>query len=310
MDKAIKIIICSVIVLCILIAAVPTAVYTARGSLKSKELPSGFADAIKADAYEKIGSVRIMSSNLLVHYESWGGLPAKPRAKKYIELINTYKPDVIGVQEMCDEWFCLLGRNLPSEYKMINKTATGSFIRMTALIYNSSTLNLIDSGEFAFENGDNARLRRIVWGVFEEKQSGKCFAVTNTHFDLIREGREEELTAVMESQCRKTIDFSNELNKKYSCPVFSTGDFNTMENSEFTNPVDIPAIYYALAGSIQDAKYTAKLQACGNAQNWDYPSYDHIFINGNASIEAFGVLSYDYLSDMSDHYPIIADAAL
>lgn len=143
----------------------------------------------------------------------------------------------------------------------------------------------------------------------KRKQEAR-FAVTNTHFDLIREGREEELTAVMESQRNETIRFSNELKEKYSCAVFSTGDFNTMEDTEFTAPVDIPAIYNSLAASLQDTKYAARIQVCGNAQDWDYPSYDHIFLNGKAKIEAFGVLSYDYLSDMSDHYPIIADAAL
>lgn len=310
MPKALKIIICAVLVLCILITAIPSIVYAIRGNLKGTALPDGFTKSLNENAYENAGDIRIMSSNLLVHYESWGGTPARPRAKKYIEMLNTYMPDIIGIQEMSDEWFCLLGRNLPDGYKMLNKTMTGSLIRMTAMIYNSSTLELIDSGEFGFEQGDNPRLRRIVWGVFENKETGKRFAVTNTHFDLIREGREEEFTAIMEYQRDKTISFSNELREKYSCPVFSTGDFNTMEDTEFTNEVDIPAIYNSLAQSLVDTKYSAEKQLCGNAQAWEYPSYDHIFMNGEAKINAFAVLSYDYLTDMSDHYPIIADVTL
>lgn len=32
-----------------------------------------------------------------------------------------------------------------------------------------------------------------------------------------------------------------------------------------------------------------------------------IFIKGNAETETFALLSYGYLSNMSDHYPIFAD---
>lgn len=310
MPKALKITLCIILAFSVLITAIPSIVYTIRGSLKSTALPDGFTKSLSENAYENEGNLRIMSSNLLVHYESWGGTPAKPRAKKYIEMLNTYTPDVIGIQEMSDEWFCLLGSNLPNGYKMINKTITGLFIRMTAMIYNSNTLNLIDSGEFGFEQGDNPRLRRIVWGVFESKETGKRFAVTNTHFDLIREGREAEFAEIMEYQRERTISFSNELKEKYDCPVFSTGDFNTMEDTELTNEVDIPAIYNSLAQSLVDAKYEAKTQICGNAQAWEYPSYDHIFMNGEASVNTFAVLSYDYFTDMSDHYPIIADVTV
>ncbi len=58
-----------------------------------------------------------MSSNLLVGYKSWGGLPVKPRAAMYVSLIQTVKPDVIGVQEMCDGWYCAIRNNLPKGYK-------------------------------------------------------------------------------------------------------------------------------------------------------------------------------------------------
>lgn len=310
MSKALKIIIIAVLCFCLLVTVVPLSVFSARGNLKKVSLPDGFEENLSADVFDNTADVRVMSSNLLVHYESWGGLPAKPRAKQYAEILNRYKPDVVGIQELCDEWFCCVNNNLPDGYKMLFPLTTGAFVRMTAMIYNADTLDVMDSGNFAYKEKDNPRLRRVVWAVFEVKATGKQFAVTNTHFDLLREGREEELTAVMHSQADELLAFVNSIADEYSCPVISVGDFNTMEDTAFTKPVDIPEIYNKLAQNLTDSKFSCENKICGTEQDWDYPSYDHIFIKGNAQAKTFALMSYSYLADMSDHYPIFADIKL
>ena len=307
MKKKTKIILSSAVAFVLLVTAVPTAIFFGRGNISSEALPDGFSQSLKADAFQKETDVRIMSSNLLVHYKSWGGTPAKPRSKQYTEVVNEYKPDVIGIQEMCDSWYCLLQNNLPDGYKLLFPFSSGVFVRMTAMAYNSDTLDLIDSGNFAYENGDNPRLRRVVWGVFEVKETGKRFAVVSTHFDLLRDGREEELTQVMRSQKDELLSEIDRLSAEYNCPVFSTGDFNTMEDTPETREIDIPEIYNSLAQNLTDTKFNCNNRVFGEAQAWEYPSYDHIFIKGNAETETFALLSYGYLSDMSDHYPIFAD---
>ena len=308
--KTKKIIISILLVLALLIASVPTAIFFIRGSENGVELPNGFEDEINSNVFDNNADIRVMSSNLLVHYKSWGGTPAKPRAKQYTTLLESYKPDVVGIQEMSDEWYCLLRNNLPDGYKMLFPFSSGVFVRMTAMIYNSNTLDLIDSGNFKYSQGDNPRLRRVVWGVFEVKKTGKRFAVTSTHFDLLRDGREEELTKVMRSQTNQLLDFDNDTYKKYNCPVISVGDFNTMEDTPETKPIDIPAIYNTLAKNLTDSKFNCKNQVCGSEQIWEYPSYDHIFIKGDATTDTFALLSYKSLSDMSDHYTIFADIKL
>lgn len=310
MKKTIKIVLCVFVIICVIIATVLSVVYFSRGSLKNTVIPDEFSQGLAEKSFENTADIRIMSSNLLVHYDSWGGKPAKPRAKQFIKLVEAYKPDVIGVQELCDSWYCCVKHNLPDGYKMLYPFSTGAFVRMTAMIYNSNTLNLVESGNFAYEQGDNPRLRRVVWAVFEIKKTGEQFAVTNTHLDLLREGREEELTLVMKSQALELSECIENLSQNYDCPVVSVGDFNTMEDTPYTNPIDIPDIYNTLAGKYTDAKFSSKKQVFGNAQEWDYPSYDHIFINGGANAEVFALLSYDYLTDMSDHYPIFADISI
>lgn len=308
MKKISKTLIALAFLFCVAAVAL-TAVYNEKGDLSEVQLPIDFESRLSDNAFEKTGEIRIMSSNLLVDYESWGGTPAKPRAKEYLELINAYKPDVIGVQEFCEGWFCAVNHNLPDGYKVVNSITTGFMFRMSAMIYNSDTMKLIESDSFAYEMGD-PRLRRVVWAVFEDKATGKRFAVTNTHLDLLRDGQYTELSNVMRSQRDELLNCIDEISEKFDCPVFSVGDFNTTEDTRFTREADIPEIYNSLAEKLVDTKFISKNQIYGSEQKWDYPSYDHIFMKGNAEINSFCLMSYDYLNDMSDHYPIFADIIL
>ena len=82
------------IILCaaVTLAAVPTAIFFIRGNNSGVQLPAGFEEELSAQAFENSADVRIMSSNLLVHYKSWGGTPAKPRAKQYTKMLELYSP--------------------------------------------------------------------------------------------------------------------------------------------------------------------------------------------------------------------------
>lgn len=310
MNKWVKRILIALLCLILVILIVFGIVFLVRGNLKGQEMPEGVKEKIVQDAFDNEEDVRIMSSNLLVHYKSWGGTPAKPRAVLYKSLVEEYKPDVIGLQEMSDSWYCILMNNLPKGYKMIKPFSTGAFVRMTAMVYNSNTLDLIDSGDFAYEECENPRLRRVVWAVFKEKESGKTFAVTNTHFSLLFKDKEEEFTDVMRSQSKELSNFIYELNSKYNCPVFAVGDYNTMEDLPEAKPVDIPEIYKFLASQFADTKPEAETKLSGDKVNYEYPAWDHIFRYGDAETKTFCLLSHDYFSEISDHYSIFADIEL
>lgn len=311
MSRVKKIVITAVCIFLCAVIIVPTIVFKVRGNISGAALPQGFADSLSQDASPaENGTVRIMSSNLLVGYESWGGLPVKPRAQMFKTVLETVRPDVAGLQEMCDGWYCAVKNNLPKGYKMLFPVSTGVFVRMTAMIYNSETLDLVKSGQLKYENGDNPRLRRAVWAVFEHKESGKRFAVTNTHLDLLREGQEAREMQVMQSQSDELISLVGALGSEYNCPVFSVGDFNAMERTAETGELDAPEIYEKLAGSLTDSKYSAVQTSFGTECSFDQPSYDHIFIYGSASAQSFTMLSDDYMSAVSDHYPVYADIVI
>ena len=310
MKKVVRII-ASVLVCVLLVSSVGLlSAASIRGYIKNQDLPVGFSEAVKLTEAEKDSdAVRIMTSNLLVNYKSWGGSDARPRAKMFFGVLDEYAPDVVGLQEVSDQWYTCIMQN-KGKYKMLYPVSTGLLMRMTALIYNSETLDLIDKGQLQYENGNDARLRRAVWGLFEHKETKKQFIVISTHFDTMRPGQEEEMFSFMESQKEELIALSAQLKEMYNVPVFSIGDFNSC-NAGGNDPVmDAPEIYEALSKELTDVKDVAEEKLNGDALGVDEPTWDHIFLDGEADVQRYAILSHENFKSMSDHFPIFADVYL
>lgn len=306
--KIMAIILCAIVILGI--SGTVLGAYI-QGGIGKYDLPDGFESGMQqVDSTKQNDEVRIMTSNLLVHYKSWGGSDARPRAKMFFETVNTYQPDVIGVQEVSGQWFNCLMRN-KGNYEMLYPVSTGALMRMTALMYNTETLNLIDKGQMKYDEGNDARLRRAVWGIFESKETGKQFAVISTHFDCIRENEEELMLSYMKTQVKQINEISDSIKEEYGVPVFCIGDFNTMNPGEGVDPVmDAPEIYADLCQTLTDTRLVAPEKENGDARDADAPTWDHIFLNGEAQINRYAIVSPQALSEMSDHYPIFADVKL
>lgn len=229
-----------------------------QGGIGKYDLLDGFESGMQqVDSTKQNDEVRIMTSNLLVHYKSWGGSDARPRAKMFFEMVNTYQPDVIGVQEVSGQWFNCLMRN-KGNYDMLYPVSTGALMRMTALMYNTKTLNLIDKGQMKYDEGNNARLRRAVWGIFESQETGKQFAVISTHFDCIRKNEEELMLSYMKTQVKQINEISDSIKEEYGVPVFCIGDFNTMNPGEGVYSVmDASEIYADLCQTLTDTRLVA-----------------------------------------------------
>ena len=286
--------------------------YTVRGKLPDAAVPEAFSAGLSADDTQRTNAAdtRIMSANLLVHMESWGGSDAAPRAKMFLEVLNTYTPDVVGLQEVSSQWFCCLGRNLPENYRFAGGFADGLFARYTCLIYNTATLKLVKHGSQKYTQGTDSRMRRMEWGLFERLDNGKQFVVSSTHFDLLHDGKIEEELPILQSEAQELLAFAEEMQNTYQCPVILTGDYNAMDDTPYTRDVDAKEIYLTLAAGLQDAKNAAWRAKSGNGWSLSEPVYDHIFLQGDVKIERFRLLSDLYMKDMSDHYPIFADFAI
>lgn len=84
-----------------------------------------------------------------------------------------------------------------------------------------------------------------------------------------------------------------------------------MNDGEGVDPVmDAPEIYEALCKTLTDTRLVAQEKANGDALKADAPTWDHIFLNGEAKINRYAVVSPQVLSEMSDHYPIFVDVSI
>ncbi len=280
---------------------------------------------------------RIMSANVLVHIADWGGEPVKPRAHRFAEAVKHYAPDVIGMQEMCSDWYKYLLPQL-SDYEVIEKKNSVFMENRSAIIYNKSKLTLIASGLKKYSKGDKNGCRAITYGVFERKSDNKKLIVTSTHLNLIRMKDYEKEKSIMLSQVDELIECIDMLKSTYpNMPIFMTGDYNSMEheNSRFTGDIysqenDLTYFkcygkpcgsfaYEKLITKFTDCKFVDNIQKlCDNTRGYLYddPTWDHIFMSNNhlAEVLTFRVLSSDYFhnnedrtSRISDHLPICVD---
>lgn len=299
---------------------------------KPKEIPADELSLLENDIVERAESdVRIMSANVLVHIKSWGGEPVISRADRFARAVKHYKPDVIGAQEFDSEWY---NKFLPmvkeNGYKVIKEKYKGFTENRSPIIYNSNVLDVVDHGIHLYSKGDDNGCRVVSWAVFKRKSDEKTFAVTSTHLDLIRSGKEEAQLNIMLGQVDEFFDVISGIKTKYNCPVYMCGDYNCMEEREEYLDTDYYgavgkesaafSVYNKIAGKYADAKYAENINKYDVGGGilpdgaWNSPTWDHIFMTGDTEVTSFTILSSLYFqryedrnSRISDHLPIFAD---
>lgn len=199
---------------------------------------------LKPDSFAELtpgADVRIMTANILS--EEWGGTECLPRAEILYANLMYYHPDVIGVQECSLKWTEALHTVLEgSSYTVLYEKVPGTDTNYCPILYNQSTLELVDSGAYQLRIGGPAKARTVTWGVFRVKTSGKCFIVLNTHLDwtktpddLISTGPTTPYSR--ELQVRELAATFAELEEKYpGYEIMMTADWNTMKNA---HPLDV-----------------------------------------------------------------------
>lgn len=277
------------------------------------ETPQGLLqEQIKADNLILAKSnedLRIMTFNILAHYKSWGGTPVEQRCNLFFEVLNGFTPDVLGLQEMCLDWYNALTKT-KSTYKFTSPVKTAFPHKMTAILYNSETLELIDCGSTPFTNSVNFKTRRIAWGLFKQKSTSECFYVVNTHFSFLEEKEKNENFPIQSCQANELYTNIKSLYTQYSYPIFIVGDFNTKRRAKYQKDVVDTGTYGILNSVLTDAESLAKNTFFGENANLKGTLNDHIFIYGEAYVKNIYLVSKNELKALSDHYPLFADVCL
>ena len=263
------------------------------------------ANSVKKDAaLTKGADIRIMSYNVLA--ELWNDqLPIEGRDVIVGDAINILSPDVIGLQELSENWYKALTPLIESSYVFVNQTISTGESNFTGLAYNREKVKLIRDSCESFYHGES-NLRLMNWGLFEKLDSGKRFIVMSTHWSPFSDEAAKEYRMAQASEMALKI---KDLYVQYNCPVIAVGDFNCgKKDDEFK--------MYKNLFPIKDAQTDADVRKnalfyTGHLMGIIPPPYDnsidHItYTHGVHALYYKNFISAPFLK-ASDHSPILCD---
>lgn len=252
--------------------------------------------------------IRVMTANILAEFQSWGySTPVPERAEIFAAVLEVWHPDIIGTQEVSDQWYVYLPKLVGDKYAFLHEKTPDGLVNYSSLMYDKTKYNVVDSGVRYFTTEGVGHIRLVTWAVFEPKAGGQRFILFNTHWCWDTEAHAHQ-QAYEESVLMK------EVFAKYPYPYFCTADYNTKQLTTNYN------YFLELTGAV-DAKYAAKDAGClfnvaGGCGDLGIPrgesgnSIDHIFMNPSNIPLKFATVVTNCTCDISDHSPKYVDVKL
>ncbi|MBQ2881877.1 MAG: endonuclease/exonuclease/phosphatase family protein [Clostridia bacterium] len=180
-----------------------------------------------ATTYLEDGKISVMSFN--VRYAEF----TPDRIDRVVNLILQEYPDVVGMQEVTDEWKKVLGRRLAGKYEILghgrdeDKTGEAVCILYKTESFNlleSNTLWLTDTPEVYSKHPDSNQERIFTYQLLERKTDGQIFLHVNMHLDHKGETARVYQSQIVTSWIEETFG--------HQYPTVLTGDFNDYQDSE------------------------------------------------------------------------------
>lgn len=257
--------------------------------------------------------VRIMSYNIL--HPEWGGVAVAGRDQNVADTLATYMPDVVGVQEVCEEWHLALKPLIVTTgmYTPVAKKFASGEYNLTTMYYNPNTTRLIE--EFMIPLKDNSDIRVLAGGLFEK--NGHLFIVINTHPDTPTNSN-----STYSSDISAIITKTNELMTKYpGVPIMMTGDYNSPKNLSilYTGYNDIKkglgvsdtrdVAEQVLNNYVTSPGINSKPSTYGGS-GMNTSIIDYVFVKNVEKVLLFDVIYDAKTTATSDHLPIYADITI
>lgn len=239
-------------------------------------------------------TIKAMSFNV------WVSGKTTERDARVIQMINTYAPDVLGVQEASPAWMTTLKNNLTAYACVGLGRDGGSKGEHSAIFYLKDKFTLIETGTKWLSDTpdkvskyDESSLNRIyTYAILKRNSDGKVFVHVNTHFDHTSDtARAKQAAALVKGVA--------ELNVKY--PVIMTGDFNCTKGTEAYNKI-------VNSGFLNSSEIATVKQGDGtfHGNSGKNSIIDFCFVSaGEISVSRYRVCSEMINGDYaSDHHPV------
>jgi endonuclease/exonuclease/phosphatase family metal-dependent hydrolase len=267
------------------------AAYTGSGFAASLPDPASFPKPISCNSEP----LQVMSFNVMYGSKTieamakrfrggdtgHGDLPWSVRLPEIRERINSYAPDLLGLQEM--ETDADVGAIVPlDEYTLVTYHLDDFQYGDSALLFKTARFEQLKSGQvwlgptpdlpMALGFSPLAVVRYVNWVLLREKSTGFAFMFVNTHFDNASKNKDPSAVLFRE----RIASLAKGL------PMVVTGDFNTKANTEryfrFSGIKEIPPLL----------KNVYDLVSAGTPSLASHPDnlIDHILVGGPCKAEA------------------------
>lgn len=246
------------------------------------------------------------------------------RAPQFAQLVRGYMPDVVSLQEYSKHMHERFYPNIQRYGYKIAYTPKDGW-NYTPIFYDTLTTELIyvHYNRYTPEQWSNIGTKSFTSAVFKLKNTGKTFAVLNTHLWWKDEIYQAGSDMARAAQTRLMMAEAEIIKAKYHCPIFVMGDMNCTENKpamqQFLTSGYMPC--YKLATVSTDSHnghHICGPKRVGRRQSDRKTPYrdsaiDHLLLyNAKDSVEIkmFKCEMAYFTIKLTDHYPNIVDATL
>lgn len=242
------------------------------------------------------------------------------RQKGAVDFLKDQKAGVLCLQEVNNEWFTYLNREL-IRYDWVGVSNAGSENgegdavndMYNPIFYRKSDFDEVESGNFWLTEGAHTHTTRVcTWIMLKSKDTGNLFVIFNTHLSADASDGSYNARASEVKKIGPSIDtVMSSLKSKYnpangSYSYALCGDFNINEGSVLYNRI-------LKSASLNDSKYVARsMSNLATFQNWGARTsqtgtiIDFCFVSKDTDVASYTVTTakgsngYYY----SDHNPI------
>ena len=279
-------------------------------------------------------NLRILADNIWDYShddipEAWRLIGEDPRddvrAPQFAQLVRAFMPDVLDLQEyslhMHQQFYPLIRRY---GYRIAYEGEEPW--NNTPIFYNPETVELVDVNYVLYAPScwSNIGSKSYTSAVFRKKDTGRLFAVVNTHLWWKSEAAQPGSTYARAAQVRLMMAEAEVLKNKYGCTIFVTGDMNAYEDS-------LPIRQFIEGGYTPCYKAATDATDNGNGHHICGPkdgysrtsrrrspdrekgAIDHCFIYNaqeGVAVKVFDCITARITVKLTDHYPYLIDAAL
>jgi endonuclease/exonuclease/phosphatase family metal-dependent hydrolase len=234
------------------------------------------------------------------------------RKSRFKALVDEYKPDLIGTQEVTLEWYEYL--SAMENYEVVGKSKTGSTSGdpdWNLVIYNKDRFVLMDSDTFWLTDTPDvvskvegaSGVRICTWAELFDRYTGETIIMANTHIDHKKNTVRVTQAQLIRKHLRKRLG-----ERFLECRVYLTGDFNCTVDSSPYNIIEDGGFVDPQKVALED---TSTVNGTYHGYNGQEYMFDYCFFRGEDTVLHYEIVSKNYIGEMdtepgfvSDHYGV------